>query len=96
MAVAMLLFFIFKSVCTKGGLPIMYGMAKDTLQSALRASSDVPLDHTVQPLLRWDCPICAELYYRRRDWRFRSGLAADCGRMVCAANGVPADCRVER
>lgn len=92
----MLLFFIFKSVCTKGGLPIMYGMAKDALRSALQASSDVPLGHTGQPLLRWDCPICAELYYQRRDWRFRSGLAVDRGRMVCAANGVLADCRVER
>lgn len=37
----------------------MYGMAKDALRSALQASSDVPLGHTGQPLLRWDCPICA-------------------------------------
>ena len=35
--------------------------------------------------------LCIELYYRRCNRRFRSGLAAYCGGVVCAADGVPAD-----
>ena len=36
-------------------------------------------------------PVCIELYYRWCNRWFRSGLAADCGGVVCAADGVPAD-----
>ena len=32
------------------------------------------------------------LHYRRRDRWFRPGMAADRGGVVCAADGVPADC----
>ena len=32
-----------------------------------------------------------ELHYRRRNRWFRSGVAADCGGVVCATDGVPAD-----
>ena len=67
-------------------------MALDTLRVAVWTPSDVPLDRTGWRLPGWrDCPVCIELYYRRRDRRFRSGMAVDCGGMVCAADGVPAD-----
>ena len=35
--------------------------------------------------------VSAELYYWRSDRRFRSGLAADRGGVVCAADGVEID-----
>ena len=67
-------------------------MALDTPRTAVWPPSDVPLDRTGWWLPGWrDCPVCIELHYRRRDWRFRSGMAADCGSVVCAADGVPAD-----
>ena len=67
-------------------------MALDTLRAAVWPPSDVPLDRAGRRLLGWrDRPVCIELYYRRRDRRFRSGTAVDCGGMVCAADGVPAD-----
>lgn len=43
-----------------------------------------------------DRPVRVELHYRRRNRWFRSGVAADRGGVVCAADSVPADCRVER
>ena len=67
-------------------------MALDTPRTAVWPPSDVPLDRTGWWLPGWrDCPVCIELHYRRRDWRFRSGMAADCGSVVCAADSVPAD-----
>ena len=67
-------------------------MALDTLRAAVWPPSDVPLDRAGRRLPGWrDRPVCIELYYRRRDRRFRSGMAVDCGGMVCAADGVPAD-----
>ena len=67
-------------------------MALDTLRATVWPPSDVPQDRTGRRLPGWrDCPVCIELHYRRRDWRFRSGMAADCGSVVCAADGVPAD-----
>ena len=67
-------------------------MALDTLRAAVWPPSDVPLDRAGRRLLGWrDRPVCIELYYRRRDRWFRSGVAADRGGMVCAADGVPAD-----
>jgi hypothetical protein len=67
-------------------------MALDTLRVAVWPPSDVPLDRAGRWLPGWrDHLICIELYYRRRDRRFRSGVAADRGGVVCAADGVPAD-----
>ena len=70
-------------------------MALDTLRAAVWTPSDVPLDRAWQRLPGWrDRPVCIELHYRRRDRWFRSGMAADRSGMVCAADGVPADCRL--
>ena len=67
-------------------------MALDTLRAAVWPPSDVPLDRAGRRFPGWrGCPVCIELHYRRCDWRFRSGLAADCGGVVCAADGVPAN-----
>ena len=67
-------------------------MALDTLRAAVWTPSDVPLDRAGRRLPRWrDRPVRVELHYRRRDRWFRSGVAADCGGMVCAADGVTAD-----
>ena len=67
-------------------------MALDTLRAAVWTSSDVSLDRAGRRLPGWrDRPVCVELHYRRRDRRFRSGMAADCGSVVCAADSVPAD-----
>lgn len=72
-------------------------MALDTLRVAVWTPSDVPLDRAGWRLPGWrNRPVCIELYYRRRDRWFRSGMAVDCGGVVCAADSVPADCRVER
>ena len=68
-------------------------MALDTLRTSVWTPSDVPLDRVGRRLPGWrDRPVCAELHYRRRDRRFRPGVAADCSGVVCAADGVPADC----
>ena len=64
-------------------------MALDTLRAAIWSPSDVPLDRTGWRFHGWrDCLICIELYYRRRDRRFRPGVAVDCGGVVCAADGM--------
>lgn len=64
-------------------------MALDTLWAAVWTPSDVPLDRAWRRLPGWrDRPVCVELHYRRRDRRFRSGMAADCGSVVCAADGM--------
>lgn len=39
-----------------------------------------------------DRPVRAEFHSGRNHWWFRPGLAADRGGVVCAADGVPADC----
>ena len=67
-------------------------MAMDTLRAAVRHLAATPLDHTMRrlPGMR-DCPVRAELHSGRDHRRFRSGLAADRGGVVCAADGVPAD-----
>ena len=70
-------------------------MALDTLRATVWPPSDVPLDRAGRRLPGWrDRPVCVELHYRRRDWWFRSGMAVDRGGVVCAADGVPADCRL--
>ena len=67
-------------------------MALDTLRAAVWPPSDVPLDRAGRRLPGWrNRPVCIELHYRRRDRRFRSGMAADRSGMVCAADGVLAD-----
>ena len=67
-------------------------MALDTLRAAVWTPSDVPLDRAGRRLPGWrDRPVCAELHNWRRDRRLRPGMAVDCGSVVCAADGVPAD-----
>ena len=67
-------------------------MALDTLRAAVWTPSDVHLDRARRRLPGWrDRPVCVELHYRRRDWWFRSGVAADRGGVVCAADGVEVD-----
>ena len=67
-------------------------MVMDTLRAAVRHLAAAPLDHTGRRLSgRRDCAVCAELHPGRDHRRFRSGLAADRGSVVCAADGVPAD-----
>ena len=68
-------------------------MALDTLRVAVWPPSDVPLDRAGRRLPGWrDRPVRTECYYRWRDRRLCSGVAADRGSVVCAADGVPADC----
>ena len=68
-------------------------MALDTLRAAVWPPSDVPLDRAGRRLPGWrDRPVRVELHYRRRNRWFRSGVAADRSSVVCAADGVPADC----
>ena len=63
-------------------------MALDTLRAAVWTPSDVPLDRAGRRFPGWrDRPVRVEL---------RSGVTADRGGVVCAADSVPADCRVER
>ena len=67
-------------------------MALDTLRAAVRHLAAAPLDHTRRRLPgQWDRPVRAELYSGRDHRRFRSGLAADRGGVVCAADGVEVD-----
>jgi len=68
-------------------------MVMDTLRAAVRHLAAAPLDHTRRRLPgQWDRPVRAELYPSRDHRRFRPGLAADRGGVVCAADCVPADC----
>ena len=67
-------------------------MALDTLRATVWTPSDVPLDRAWRRLPGWrNRPVCVELYYRRRDRWFNSGMAADRGSVVCAADGVEVD-----
>ena len=66
-------------------------MALDTLRAAVWTPSDVPLDRAGRRHHgRRGCPVRVELHYRRRDWWFRLGMAADRGGVVCAADGMAA------
>ena len=70
-------------------------MALDTLRAAIWPPSDVPLDRAGRRLHRWrDRLVCVKLHYRRRDRWFRSGMAADHGSVVCAADRIPNDYRI--
>ena len=71
-------------------------MALDTLRAAIWPPSDVPLDRAGRRLHRWrDRLVCVKLHYRRRDRRFRSGMAADRGSVVCVPDGVEVDCSID-
>ena len=66
-------------------------MVMDTLRAAVRHLAASSLDYTGWRLSgRRDRPVCAELHPGRDHRRFRPGLAANCGGVVCAADGVPA------
>lgn len=70
-------------------------MALDTLRPAFQTPSDVSLDHTGRPLLRWKyCAVCFQFHYRRCDRRFCPAMAADRSRVVCAADHIPNDYRI--
>ena len=67
-------------------------MALDTLLAAVWPPSDVPLDRAGRRLPGWrDRSVRVELHYRRRNRWLRSGVAADRGSVVCAADGVSTD-----
>ena len=67
-------------------------MVMDTLRAAVRHLAATPLDHTGRRLSgRRNRPVRAELYPSRDHRRFRPGLAADRGGVVCAADGVEID-----
>ena len=90
-AVAALLYCIFRSACVKNG-ELDYLWLWITLRAAVRHLAAAPLDHTRRRLPgQWDCLVRAELYSGRDHRRFRSGLAADRGGVVCAADGVEID-----
>ncbi len=58
--------------------------------------SDVPLDRAGRRLPGWrNRPVCIELYYRWCDRWFCSGMAADRGCVVCAADHISADRRLD-
>ena len=64
-------------------------MALDTLRAAVWPPSDVPLDRAGRRLPGWrDRAVRADLHSGWDYRRFCSGLAADRGGVVCAADGV--------
>ena len=67
-------------------------MVMDTLRAAVRHLAAPPLDRAGRRLSgRRDRPVRAELYSGRNHRRFCSGLAADRGGLVCAADCMEAD-----
>ena len=68
----------------------------DTLRAAVRHLAAPPLDHTGRRLSGRDRPVCAEPHSGRDHRRFCSGLAADRGGVVCAADGVEVDRKIMR
>ena len=67
-------------------------MVMDTLRAAVRHLAAASLDHTGRRFPGWrNCPVCAELHSGRDHRRFRPGLAANRGGVVCAADGVEID-----
>lgn len=67
-------------------------MVMDTLRAAVRHLAAPPLDRAGRRLSgQWDCPVCAEPHSGRDHRRFCSGLVADRGGLVCAADGVEID-----
>ena len=90
-AAAALLYCIFRSACVKNGeldylwLWILCGLPFGIWRLRLWI---IPGGGS---LGQWDRPVRAELYSGRDHRRFRSGLAADRGGVVCAADGVEID-----
>ena len=71
-------------------------MALDTLRAAVWPPSDVPLDRARRRLPGWrDHPVCPELHSGRCDRRLCPGMAADRSSVVCAADHIPADYRID-
>ena len=67
-------------------------LGSDSWENLVRHLAAAPLDHTRRRLPgQWDRLVRAELYSGRDHRRFRSGLAADRGGVVCAADGVEVD-----
>lgn len=67
-------------------------MALDTLRAAVRHLAASSLDYTGWRLSgQRDRPVRAEFHSGRDHRRFCSGLAADRGGVVCAADGVEVD-----
>ncbi len=65
------------------------------MRVAVWTPSDVPLDRAGRRLPGWrNRPVCIELYYRWCDRWFCSGMAADRGCVVCAADHISADRRL--
>ena len=91
-AAAALMYCIFRSACVKSGeldylwLWILCGLPFGIWRLRLWIIPGGRLPG------RRDRPVRAELHPGRDRRRFRSGLAANCGGVVCAADGVPADC----
>lgn len=68
-------------------------MVMDTLRAAVRHLAASSLDHTGWRLSgQRDRPVRAEFHSGWDHRRLCSGLAADRGGVVCAADGVPTDC----
>ena len=66
-------------------------LALDPLRAAIWDLAAAALDHTGRRFSgRRDRPVRAELHSGWDHRRFRSGLVADRGGVVCAADGVPA------
>ena len=90
-AAAMLLYCIFKSACMKNGeldyvwLWILCGLPFGLHRMCLWI---VPGGGSLGVGIAL---VCIELYYRRRDRRFRLAWRLIVGGMVCAADNIPAD-----
>ncbi len=66
--------------------------AVDSLRSALRSASDVPLDHSGQQILwRQYCHIRVQLHHRRYHRWICPGLASDRRSLVCSSDRLPID-----
>lgn len=67
-------------------------MFMDTLRASVRHLAAASLDHTGRRFPgRWYRPVRAELHPGWDHRRFRPGLAANRGGVVCAADGVEVD-----
>ncbi len=91
-AVAALLYCIFKSACTRWCHRLC--MAVHTLRSAFWHPTDVRLDRTGRLFGNRPSAVPAELYYWWSDWRFRPGLAAVGCSMVYIPHYLPDKCRM--
>lgn len=87
-AVAAMLFFIFKSACTKDGITDFF-FAVASVRTAVRNPSDVSLDHTWRSFFRREYRrVCIKHPARRGHRRDRPYMAVDRCSLVCAADGI--------